>query len=153
MTAQLNAADHGTQLWSESYDRDSGDALRIEDEIAADVARNFALTFDLRSRTGSPAVPPEAFGALLRGLQSFYRFDREGLAAAEREFQRALDLAQDYGRAASMLAGTRLVQASFGFVPAREGFERARAAALHSLEVSPDWPDAHALLAAIHPLV
>jgi TolB-like protein/DNA-binding winged helix-turn-helix (wHTH) protein/Flp pilus assembly protein TadD len=151
VTAQLNAAVNGTHLWSESYDRDSGDALRIEDEIAADVARTFAQTSDLHLKGGRQATaPPEAFGALLRGLQNFYRFDREGLAAAEREFQRALDLAPDYGRAASMLAGSRLVQAAFGFVPAREGFESARTAAMHSLQVTPDWPDAHALLGAIH---
>jgi TolB-like protein/DNA-binding winged helix-turn-helix (wHTH) protein/Flp pilus assembly protein TadD len=151
VTAQLNAAANGTHLWSESYDRDSGDALRIEDEIAADVARTFAQTLDLHVNGGRQAtIPPEAYGALLRGLQDFYRFDREGLAAAQREFQRALDLAPNYGRAASMLAGSHMVQASFGFVPAREGFESGRTAALHSLEVTPDWPDAHAFLAAIH---
>lgn len=151
VTAQLNAAADGVQLWSESYDRDMGDALRIEDEIAAEVARTFAQTSDLHLKGRRQAtVSPEAFGALLRGLQNFYRFDREGLAAAEREFQRALDLAPDYGRAASLLAGSRLVQAALGFVPAREGFESARTAAMHSLQVTPDWPDAHALLGAIH---
>jgi tetratricopeptide (TPR) repeat protein len=96
------------------------------------------------------SVPPEAFGALLRGLQDFYRFDREGLAAAPVQFQRALDLAPGYGRAASMLAVSRMVQASFGFVPAREGFESARTAALQSLRLTPDWPEAHMVLGSIH---
>jgi TolB-like protein/DNA-binding winged helix-turn-helix (wHTH) protein len=92
VTAQLNAAADGTHLWSESYDRDAGDALRIEDEIATDVARTFAQTFDSHVKGGRQAsVPPEAFGALLRGLQDFYRFDREGLAAAPVQFQRALE--------------------------------------------------------------
>ena len=151
VTAQLNAAADGTHLWSESYDRDAGDALRIEDEIATDVARTFARTLDSHVKGGRRAsVPPEAFGALLRGLQDFYRFDREGLAAAPVQFQRALDLAPDYGRAASMLALSRMVQASFGFVPAREGFESARIAAMQSLQLTPDWPDAHEVLASIH---
>ena len=151
VTAQLNAAADGTHLWSESYDRDSGDALRIEDEIATDVARTFAQTFDLHLDGGRQAsVSPDAFGALLRGLQDFYRYDREGLAAAPVQFQRALDLAPGYGRAASMLAESRMVQASFGFVPAREGFESARSAAMQSLKLTPDWPDAHVVLASIH---
>jgi TolB-like protein/DNA-binding winged helix-turn-helix (wHTH) protein/Flp pilus assembly protein TadD len=151
VTAQLNAAVDGTHLWSESYDRDSGDALRIEDEIATDVARTFAQSFDSHLKAGRQApVPPEAFGALLRGLQDFYRFDREGLAAAPVQFQRALDLSPGYGRAASMLAVSRMVQASFGFVPAREGFESARIAAMQSLQLTPDWPDAHTVLASIH---
>jgi TolB-like protein len=151
VTAQLNAAADGTHLWSESYDRDSGDALRIEDEIATDVARTFAQTFDLPLNGGRQAtVSPEAFGALLRGLQDFYRYDRAGLAAAPVQFQRALDLAPGYGRAASMLAVSRMVQASFGFVPAREGFEGARAAAMQSLKLTPGWPDAHMVLASIH---
>jgi TolB-like protein/tetratricopeptide (TPR) repeat protein len=151
VTAQLNAAADGTHLWSESYDRDSGDALRIEDEIATNVGRTFALTFDLPLNGGRQAtVSPEAFGALLRGLQDFYRFDRAGLAAAPVQFQRALDLAPGYGRAASMLAVSRMVQASFGFVPARDGFESARTAAMQSLKLTPNWPDAHFTLASIH---
>jgi TolB-like protein/DNA-binding winged helix-turn-helix (wHTH) protein/tetratricopeptide (TPR) repeat protein len=151
VTAQLNAAADGTHLWSESYDRDSGDALRIEDEIATDVARTFAQTFDSHMQGGRQAsVSPEAFGALLRGLQDFYRFDREGLAAAPVQFQRALDLAPGYGRAAAMLAVSRMVQASFGFGPSREGFESARTAAMQSLQLTPDWPDAHTVLASIH---
>jgi TolB-like protein/DNA-binding winged helix-turn-helix (wHTH) protein len=151
VTAQLNAAADGTHLWSESYDRDAGDALRIENEIATDVARTFAQTLDSHVKGGRQAsVPPEAYGALLRGLQDFYRFDREGLAAAPVQFQRALDLAPGYGRAASMLALSSMVQASFGFVPAREGFESARNAAMQSLQLTPDWPDAHAVLASIH---
>ena len=40
VSAQLVRADNGFVVWSETYDRPSGDLVMIEDEIAAEVAKS-----------------------------------------------------------------------------------------------------------------
>ena len=42
--AQLVRADSGFVVWSETYDRPSGDLVKIEDEIAKEVARSLTAT-------------------------------------------------------------------------------------------------------------
>ena len=39
VTAQLERADNGYQIWSETYDRELGDVFRIQDEISAAVVK------------------------------------------------------------------------------------------------------------------
>src|SRR5258708_1806368 len=48
VAAQLVRADSGFVIWSETYDRPSGDLVKIEDEIAAEVARSLRASVDTR---------------------------------------------------------------------------------------------------------
>src|SRR5262249_4010195 len=75
VTAQLNNAVTGFHLWSQTYDRDLGDVLRLQTEIAAAVANALKLTLlgDLAAKievggTHSPA----AFDAYVRALKAHY---------------------------------------------------------------------------------
>jgi tetratricopeptide (TPR) repeat protein len=77
------------------------------------------------------------------------RFDKEGFDEANIQFQRALMIDPSFGRAADGLAMSRTVMAEWGFVPAREGFEEARRAALLALRLNPDSFGGHTALAAI----
>jgi TolB-like protein/tetratricopeptide (TPR) repeat protein len=72
ITAQLNNAVTGFHLWSETYDRDLGDVLKIQTEIADAVAG--ALKIKLlggaaeKVELGGTRIPA-AFDAYLRGLR------------------------------------------------------------------------------------
>jgi TolB-like protein len=46
VTAQLIDARSGAHRWSESYDRDFGDILALQDEIATAIARALQLSID-----------------------------------------------------------------------------------------------------------
>src|SRR4029077_4642924 len=88
VTAQLANAASGYHLWSQTYDRNLGDVLVLQSEIAAAVTSALKVTL-----LGSTAEKielggthdPRAFDAYLRGL----RFTR--VATNEREGQLALD--------------------------------------------------------------
>ena len=59
VTAQLIEARTDTHLWSQTYDRELDDIFAIQDEIAADVARNLEITLLQplpRSRVTDPEV-------------------------------------------------------------------------------------------------
>ena len=72
ITAQLNNAVTGFHLWSETYDRDLGDVLRLQTDIAEAVAS--ALKIRLLGETAEKVEQggtrtPAAFDAYLRGLK------------------------------------------------------------------------------------
>jgi hypothetical protein len=55
VTAQLNNASDGYQLWSKRYDRDMDDVFAVQDDIAADIIT--ALQVELAS-SSSPGPHP-----------------------------------------------------------------------------------------------
>jgi TolB-like protein/DNA-binding winged helix-turn-helix (wHTH) protein/cytochrome c-type biogenesis protein CcmH/NrfG len=150
IAVKINAASDGAQLWSQSLEGPLGHALRMEDDIAKKVSGTLGGTFGTPWTSKQRTVNPEAFAAFLRGIHEFYLFDRQNLDEAARHFETALDLDPHYDRAAILLAGVRVAQASFEFVPAREGFERARAAAAAALALNPDLADGHSVMAKVH---
>jgi len=73
VTAQLNNAVTGFHLWSQTYDRDLGDVLKLQTEIATSVASalKVSLLGDVATKVelGGTRVPA-AFDAYLRGLRA-----------------------------------------------------------------------------------
>src|SRR5690606_37806548 len=96
VSVQLIGAADGAHLWSQSYDRQARDILRLQHEIAAAIAA--ALEVELLGRT-SPArsavtrVNPEAFDAYLRGRQ---QMQMHNYAEAENHLKQALDLDPEF---------------------------------------------------------
>src|SRR5215468_1497828 len=73
VTAQLNNAVTGFHLWSQTYDRDLGDVLRLQTEIAAAVANALKLTLlgDLAAKVELGGTRnPAAFDAYIRASKT-----------------------------------------------------------------------------------
>ena len=147
VVAQLVSTRDGVRRWSNTYDRPLGDVLKLQDELAAGVARALEVTVAsdaVLSRQAS--TNPEAYDLYLRGLHSLDRRNREGFEAAANYFQQALDLDGRFTAAATQLGRTLVYQAEFGFGPVAETYERAR----HSLDIAirldPNFGVAHAWL-------
>jgi TolB-like protein/Flp pilus assembly protein TadD len=74
ITAQLNSAVTGFHLWSQTYDRDLGDVLMLQTEIANAVANALKVTLLGNSATKialGGTNNPEAFDAYLRASRAF----------------------------------------------------------------------------------
>jgi len=93
ITAQLISAATGLHLWSQTYDRDLADFPRLQNEIAASIAR--ALTDrPVAEDTRSPKrVDPDAYRKYLQARNEFARRSPAGM-------KRALDLTNDVTRRA-----------------------------------------------------
>ena len=151
ITAQLIGTDDGSRLWSETYDEDVGDVLKVQDRIASALVRALQVSVGAAELRSRPVLKsPEAYDLVLRGRHAFDRFDKAGLDSAPAYFQRALNLDPTSVGAAEWLAATYEWIAEYGFVPPREGFERARVAAQRVLELDPRSAPAHSLLCSIH---
>jgi TolB-like protein len=152
VTAQLIDTRDGTHRWAETYDRSASDILKVQGEIATSVVR--ALQLEVVPAHLSVPRPKiansEAYDAYLRGLRSFDRRDQAGLEEAVVDFRHALELDPTFSSAADAIARAKISQAYWGLVPARVGFEDARAAAEAALLLNSNSPDAHGVLCGVY---
>jgi TolB-like protein/lipoprotein NlpI len=155
ITAQLINAVTGFHLWSKTYDRDLGDVLKLQTEIATAVASALKVTLlgDVAAKvelggTGNPA----AFDAYLRGARAYSSIrDAKDLPAAIAAYTEAIRLDPHYalafaGRsiALSVVAGEADTAAA-----TREGFDKAQADARQALALAPDLAQGHLALASV----
>jgi TolB-like protein/tetratricopeptide (TPR) repeat protein len=103
ITAQLINAVTGFHLWSKTYDRDLGDVLRLQSEIATAVAGALKVTLlgDVAARIEIGGTRnPSAFDAYLRGLKLARTVTtREECRAPTDAFTEAISLDPDYALA------------------------------------------------------
>jgi len=151
VVAQLIGTRDAVRRWSNSYDRSFGDVLKLQGELAAGVARALDITVGsdtLQSHDASRN--PEAYDLYLRGLYAADRYNSEGFESAANYFQQALDLDSSFGAAATDLGWVLVLQAEFNFVPASQGYERARRSLEAAIRHNPNSSAAHAWLGWVH---
>ncbi|MDX1395459.1 MAG: tetratricopeptide repeat protein [Gemmatimonadota bacterium] len=159
VTVQLIVADGGHHIWSERYDRESGDVFEIQDEIAAHVTRelagrlptdpgNEAAALDVGHRDG-PTESVPAYEAYLRGRQVMRRFDPRSLGSAVQRFQEAIERDPGFAPAHAALAETLSTQSIGLGLASHDVMPAARAAADRALELDPGLSDAHVARALV----
>ena len=155
ITAQLINAVTGFHLWSKSYDRDLGDVLKLQTEIATAVASAMKVTllWDVAAKVELGGTHnPAAFNAYLWGAKEFVsRHELENLPAAIAAYTEAIRLDPHY----ALAIASRSIILSYGAAEAatpaasREGFVKAEADAQKALALAPDLAQAHLALATV----
>lgn len=164
VAVQLVNVEDGLHLWSETYDRTSNDVLAVQDEIAQAVVRELRGTL-LGEESGSGAVRrakedvaaalrgrsrnPDAHRLYLRARQLLVRFNRENLDQAAELLRQAVALDPEYAVAWAELGGIYTRQASWGWTPRSDGYERALKAVERALSIEPQLAEAHSQLGVV----
>ena len=154
ITAQLINAVTGFHLWSKTYDRDLGDVLKLQTEIATAVAGALEVTLlgDIAAKVELGGTRnPAAFDAYLRGANA-YGATRDGkdMPAAIAAYTDAIRLDPHYALAfAARSMALTIYTSNAARDAAREGFDKAKADARRSLELAPDLAQAHLALAIV----
>jgi tetratricopeptide (TPR) repeat protein len=146
VTAQLIDSRSGVHRWSEKYDRDYGDILALQDDIATGIARALQLAVgadDIRPSHRLPST--EAYSLYLHGRAALDRLD-ESMDVAQRELEQALVLDPTFVQAAEVLAVMHAEQALNQWVSGPEGWRDARAAAETAVRIDPKSARGHAVL-------
>jgi TolB-like protein/Tfp pilus assembly protein PilF len=144
ITAQLIKAADGYHLWSETYDRTLDDIFVVQDDIAGEVVKALKLT--LLGTTPVPRSKPIDSEAYNLALQGRFFLDRRGKQDLERAvdyFRQSHERDPGYAPAWAGLSQAYARQADNGFVPAADGYRRAREAAEKALALDPQLVDAH----------
>ena len=138
-------------LWAETYDRDLGDVLRLQSEVAEAVARQIQMQVppERQARLRSaPIVKPEAYEAYLKGR--FYAAEVTGTGAALKRAQGYYEdsVRKDPGFALAYagLADCFLDQGAYRLVPPQDAYRQASAAIQKALQLDPALSEAHGSL-------
>jgi TolB-like protein len=152
VTAQLINAVSGFHLWSQTYDRDLGDVLKLQTEIATTVASSLRVA--LLEGTGrrielGGTSDPAAFDAYLRGLKIARTADsaaetRAALAAYTDAVQHDPDFATAFAERSVEL--TNFADFDAHGAEAGEAYDRALADARTAVRLAPDLALGHYVL-------
>jgi TolB-like protein/DNA-binding winged helix-turn-helix (wHTH) protein len=138
ITAQLISATDGTHVWSQTFDQPVGDVLKIQEQVAFEIAR--ALQIGVGADDIAPQPPlrsAEAYKRYLMGRYAGARSDKEGFEQAAAYFREALELDPSFSRASSWLSAVYMAQAEWEYVPPAEGYAKAREATQRALQLDP----------------
>ncbi len=155
ITAQLINAVTGFHLWSKTYDRDLGDVLKLQTEIATAVASALKVTLlgDVAAKVELGGTRnPAAFDAYLRGAKALNsRHEAKDVPTAIAAYTEAIRLDPHYALAFAgrSLALSVVAAEAESVAAAREGFDKAQADARQALALAPDLAQAHLALAEV----
>jgi serine/threonine-protein kinase len=150
VTTQLVAADDGSQVWSNRFDRLMADVFAMQDEIAAAIAVALKGKLAARStvlRQHTPTVP--AYEAVLRGRHFLFKFTPEGWRRARECFDEAVALDPTYAAPHAELAMGYFIGGMHGLQPLPEVAPVVRAKVERALALAPRDPLPRVLLGAI----
>jgi TolB-like protein len=155
ITAQLINAVTGFHLWSQTYDRDLKDILKLQTEIASAVttALQATLLADAAAKIELGGTQnPQAFDAYLRGKNTGHdKIDKALVLASLASFDEAIRLDPKFAKAyaSKALAETGFAEYYGVGAQVREHFKLSRVAAERSVELAPELGEAHSALAVV----
>jgi TolB-like protein/Flp pilus assembly protein TadD len=132
-------------VWAESYDRDAGDVVAVQDEVPAAIihalgAKDGAVEKSARQRSMmAPEGKHDAYDYYLQARHHFYRPGDTGFTEAEKLFEHAIAHNSDFARAYSGLASLLFLRFKLFLTASFESIEqRALDLALHAVRLDPD---------------
>src|SRR5579864_7884375 len=142
----------GSRLWGAQYDRKPGDIFMIQDEISNEIAEKLKLQLTQAQKkklTRHQTEDPEAYRIYLKGRHHWNRWTEEGFYKAIEHFQQAIDKDPAYALAYAGIADSYVLLGWNSYLPPKDAFPKAKAAALKALQFDPDLGEAHTPLAAV----
>src|SRR5438067_13489141 len=143
ITAQLIRSATDRHIWAKSYERDIGDVVRLEGEIARQIFSDLGGTLSApgrQRRARAQTTPPKAYEAFLKGRYCWNKRTAADFARALGFFQEAIRIAPAYAEAYAAMAETYAL--AYVPIPQPEASENARKAADQALEIDPKLADA-----------
>ena len=114
VTAQLERAADGYQIWSETYDRELGDVFRIQDDIANAVVKALKVSLLWGAAPRNPGTQnSEAYLVFLQGRAKMATQRLADTKAAVADFESTLKLDPNYAPAYVELATAKVRLAEF----------------------------------------
>ena len=133
ITARLIRVRDHTSLWSATYDRDLGQVIAVQAEIARAIAQGIGRRLQPDAQVSAALARPLNAGA----HEAYLRGD----------FAKAVQIDPDYAAAFTGLANAAYYPGLFGLEPPGEAFPRMVNAATRALELDTTQAGAHASLA------
>ena len=152
IAAQLIQVSDQTHIWAQTYERDMGDILVVQNEVAQAIAKQIRIELassDEERLFNAATVHPEAYQLCLKGRYFWYKRTEQAIKKGIEYFDHAIAQDPDYAPAYAGKADCFALLSCRGFVAPREGFPRADVAATHAIDLNGALGEAHASLAHV----
>lgn len=153
VTAQLIKADEDVHIFSKTWDRNTTDVFKVQDEIAQSVLDELKV-----SLLGEPGIENSEIGThnitalaeYSRGLAFLRNRSKSDFENAIVYFNKALNTDPEYAEAMAMLAETYLLQFSYAWVEFDKALPLAKPLINKALQLNPELGAAHAVKGLMH---
>ena len=155
VTVRLLRVEDGAQIWTNQFDERMTDIFAVQDSISERVAGALALKLSGEEKeqlTKRQTDNPEAYQLYLLGRYHLNRLTDDGFLKGRDYFQQAIDKDPNYALAYAGLADAYNRLSDFNSFPPKEGFQKARTAAMKSLELDGELAEAHTALGTVEHL-
>jgi len=150
ITAKLVRGVTGELIWTQRFERQAGDVVALQNELARMVTSHVDTTLQQRAGLMSVRpVDPEVHRQVLLGRHHAAKTTEEGLRTAIQHFNVAIAKDPDMALAYAGLAQAYTELAGF-YVDPREAMPKAKRAAETALRLDESVAEAHAALGYIH---
>jgi len=149
---QLIQASTDHHLWAEEYDRQLSDVLRLEADVAQDIAQQIQLHLTQRQQhdlASSRPLNPQAFQDYLQGRQYWAMRTNESLNKAVEYYNKAIQEDPGEARSYAGLAHCYIVLPMLTQAGMTESAQKASEAAQKALSLDDSLPEAHLAIAEI----
>ena len=147
VTAQLIKADEDVHVFSSSWDKDTTNIFKVQDEIAQSVLETLEIKLLGKSELQHSSIGTNdiaAFAEYSRGVTYVRNRNKEDFVKAIVHLNSALAIDPNYAEANAMLAQTYLLQLSYGLIEQESAFELATPNIEAALSLDPELPEGHA---------
>jgi eukaryotic-like serine/threonine-protein kinase len=152
VTVRLVRVADGREIWTEQFDEKLTDIFSLQDSVSSKVSGLLAITLTgdererlMKRQTGDV----EAYQLYLIGRYHLTKLTDDGFWKGRDYFQKAIDRDPNYALAYAGMADAYNRLSGFNAVSPREGFPRAKVAALKALELDDKLAEAHTMLAVV----
>jgi serine/threonine protein kinase/Flp pilus assembly protein TadD len=152
ITAQLLYGPTDRHLWGESYERNLTDVLGLQSELALAIAKEIRAKVTPQEETHLTSAGPvnkEAYELYLKGRYHWNKRTEEGLKKGIEHFKQAIEKDPGYALAYAGLADSYFILAYYSWLPPKEAYPKARAAAMKALELDDLLAEGRAALASV----
>jgi serine/threonine protein kinase/tetratricopeptide (TPR) repeat protein len=150
--AELVDVATGSRLWGAQFNRQPGDIFAIQDEISNEISEKLRLQLtgaEKKRLTRRHTEDADAYRLYLKGRHHWNRWTEEGFYKAIEYFEEATQKDRSYALAYTGVAESFVLLGWNSYLPPKDAFPRAKAAALSALRLDPDLGEAHTPLAAV----
>jgi len=152
-TAQLIKAQTQDHLWAESYDKELKHIFELQDDIAFKIARALQITLmDIEKSKieKRPTNNIDAYNNYLRGRYHWNMRTPDHLAQGMEYFQQAIAADSHFALAFAGMADAYHLLCSYGALPPKVGFPKAKDVALKAIEIDENLAEGYNSLAAVN---
>jgi serine/threonine protein kinase/TolB-like protein/Flp pilus assembly protein TadD len=152
ISAELVDARDNSHIWGEQYSRKSSDIFALQGELAKEMTSMLRVHLtgeDEKQMMKTYTANPEAYQEYLKGRYWWNKRTEDGENKAIDYFQQAIAKDPTYALAYDGLADVYSILGTYNYVPPKEGYPKAKEAALKALQLDDTLAEAHTSLACV----